>query len=217
MSKNSSAASVIGGADGPTSVFLLKRNQKLTLRQKFERWKNSIKKAYIERTLKPGSHTLDEVMEYIVNKHGFTKLDNTSGEMAEEYNHMRASCIIQDAPELLGEYAEMPRLKGESPEDIQLYMQQTEARTQKALEIPTTVYDIDFHKFQKNFADINDNIHIIIEKNHSYIGGGAAGNKKVIKQFRRIYKDIYRYYGVTQEDIDSKSQRYKDVVRGLMH
>lgn len=213
MKKNSSAVSVIGGADGPTSVFLLKRNQKLTLRQKFERWKNSIKRAHIEKTLKPGSHTLDEVMEYIVDKYGFEKVENDS----YEYNQMRASCIIQDAPELLGEYSEMPQLKGESPEDIQLYIQQTEARTQKALEIPTTVYDIDFNKFQKNFADINDNVHIIIEKTHSYIGGGAAGNKNVIKQFQRIYKDVYRFYGVTQEDIDSKSQRYKDVVRGLMH
>ncbi len=217
MNKNSSAASVIGGADGPTSVFFLKRDKKLTLRQKFERWKNSIKKAHIEKTLKPDSHTLDEVMEYIVNKHGFTKLDNASDEMVEEYNQMRASYIIQDDPELLGEYSEMPQLKGESPEDIQLYMQQIETRTQKALEIPTAVYDIDFHKFQKNFTDINDNVHITIEKTHSYIGGGASGNKKVIKQFRRVYKDVYRYYGVTQEDIDSKSRRYKDVVRGLMH
>ena len=212
MNRNSSAVSVIGGADGPTSVFLLKRNQKLTLRQKFERWKNRIKKAHIEKTLKPGSHTLDEVMEYIVDKHGFTKVENDS----YEYNHMRAAYIMQDAPELLGDYSEMPKLKGESPEEIQLFMQQTEARTNKALEIPTEVYDIDFHKFQKNFADVNDNVHIIIEKTHSYIGGGASGSKRVIKKFRRICKDVYRYYGVTQEDIDNKSQRYTDVVRELM-
>ncbi len=213
MKKNSSAVSVIRGADGPTSVFLLKRNQKLTLRQKFERWKNSIKKAHIEKTLKPGSHTLDEVMEYIVDKYGFEKVENDS----YEYNQMRASCIIQDNPELLGEYSERLQLKGESPEDIQLFLRQTEERTKRALEIPTTVYDIDFHKFQKNFTDINDNVHIIIEKNHSYIGGGASGSKRVIKKFRRIYKDVYRYYGVTQEDINNKSQRYTDVVRGLMH
>lgn len=29
------------------------------------------------------------------------------------------------------------------------------------------------------------------------------------------YKDIYKYYGVTQEDIETKSERYQDVVRAL--
>ncbi len=33
MKKSASAVSIIGGADGPTSVFLCKRNSKLTLRQ----------------------------------------------------------------------------------------------------------------------------------------------------------------------------------------
>lgn len=36
MKKSASAVSVIGGADGPTSVFLLKKNAKLTLRHKIQ-------------------------------------------------------------------------------------------------------------------------------------------------------------------------------------
>ena len=40
MKKIASAVSVIGGTDGPTSVFLLKKNAKLTLRQKIQRTKN---------------------------------------------------------------------------------------------------------------------------------------------------------------------------------
>lgn len=39
MKKSASAVSVIGGADGPTSVFVLKKDAKLTLRQKMGRLK----------------------------------------------------------------------------------------------------------------------------------------------------------------------------------
>lgn len=213
MKKNASAVSVIGGADGPTSVFLLKRNPKLTLRQKLQRFKYNIKRAYVEKTLKAGGHTLDEVMEYIVNVHGFVELDKE--EIKEEYNEMRASFLIQHASDLLGEFAILPPLKSESREDVMAYFMQAQERTQRAKEVPVAEFDIDFHKFQISFDDINDNIHILIEKRFGYIGGGASGNKRIVKRFQRLDKDIHRYYGVTEEDIKTKSERYKDVVRAL--
>lgn len=215
MEKGKRAVSVIGGADGPTSVFVLKRKSKLTLRQEVERTKNKIKRTYVEKTLKPESHNLDEVIAYIVNECGFVELDKNSDEIKEEYNQMRASFIMQYAPELLGEYADIPQLKSESQEDVKAYLEQIQERMQKALAISTTEFDIDFHSFKKKCGDINDNMHISIEKRFAYIGGGASGNKKVMKKFRHIYKDIYRYYGVTKEDIRFKSARYKDVVRTL--
>ena len=48
--KSSSAVSVIGGADGPTSIFF-KKNAKLTLKQKIQRAKNKIKRFYVDKTL----------------------------------------------------------------------------------------------------------------------------------------------------------------------
>lgn len=215
MKKCARAASAIVGADGPTSVFILKRNGKLTLRQKAERLKKKVKRYYVEKTLTCESHSLDEVMEYIVNRYGFTEVKNDWDEVAEEYKQMRASFMIQYAPELLGEYAILPQLKSDSPEDVEMYLKQSEERVQRALEIPSAVFDIDFHKFKQTFDDMNDNIHIIIEKKYAYIGGGAAGSKKLIKQFQHIYKDVYRYYGVTKEDKENQSDRYKDVVERL--
>ena len=50
---------------------------------------------------------------------------------------------------------------------------------------------------------------------YDYIGGGASGSKKILKDFNKIFKDIYRYYGVTKEDITNKSKRYDMVVRTL--
>ena len=215
MGKSASAATMIGGADGPTSVFVIKKNPKLTLRQKIEKLKYKMKRTYVERTLKAESHSMDEVMEYIVNVHGFIELD--SNDVQQEYKEMRASFIMQYEPELLGEYATMPKLRSESQEDIQAHIKQFEERQQRAMEIPVTEFDIDFHKFQIPFDDINDNMHITIEKKFAYIGGGVSGNKKIMKRFKRIYKDVYRYYGVTSEDIRSKSKRYEQVVRALTH
>ena len=36
-----------------------------------------------------------------------------------------------------------------------------------------------------------------------------------MKSFNKIYRDVYRYYGVTQEDIDSGSRRYKELINTL--
>ena len=128
---------------------------------------------------------------------------------------MRASFIMQYAPELLGEYATMPRLKSESKEDIEEHIKQFQVRQQRAMEVPISEFDIDFHKFQISHEDINDNMYIIVEKRFAYIGGGVSGDKKVMRRFHRIFKDVHRYYGVTAEDIKNKSKRYEQVIRAL--
>ena len=202
---------IIGGADGPTSVFLIQKNSKLTLRQKFEKLKYKIKRDYVEKTIKANSHSLDEVMDYIESVLGFVEIKDE-----QEYNEMRASFIMQYEPELLGEYSKMPQLKSESIEDIKEHIKQIEVRKQKAMEIPIIEFDIDFHKFQISSKDVNDNIYIVLEKRFSYIGGGVSGNKKNIRRFQRIFKEIYRYYGVTREDIEKKSKRYEELVRAMI-
>lgn len=205
--------SVIGKSDGPTAVTVIKRNSKLTLKQKLEKCKYKIKRAYVEHTIKAKGHSLDEVIDYIINKHGFVEIDND--EVRFERDEMRASFIMQYAPELLGEYATMPQLKSESKEDIQAHIREFQERQQRAMEIPIEKFDIDVHKFQISFEDINDNMYIIVEKRFAYIGGGASGDKKVMRRFHRIFKDVHRYYGVTDEDIKNKTKRYEQVIRAL--
>ena len=205
--------SVIGKSDGPTAVTVIKRNSKLTWKQKLEKCKYKIKRAYVEHTIKAKSHSLDEVIDYIVNVHGFVELDNDK--VRFERDEMRASFIMQYAPEVLGEYATMPRLKSESKEDIEEHIKQFQVRQQRAMEVPISDFDIDFHKFQISHEDINDNMYIIIEKRFAHIGGGVSGDKKVMRRFHRIFKDVHRYYGVTAEDIKNKSKRYEQVIRAL--
>lgn len=192
MKKSSSAVSVIGGADGPSSIFF-KKNAKLTLKQKIQRAKNKIKRFYVDKTLSCESHSLDEVIEYIVNRYGFAEVDKDAEEFPEEYQQMRASFIIQYAPELLGESTACPKLKSESPKDVEAYIRQSEERMQRAMEIPSTEFDIDFHKFKKAFDDINDTMYIVIEKNMHILAVGLVEIKRWLKTFRvsiKIYTDI---------------------------
>ena len=44
-------ATIVGGADGPTSVFLIKKHSKLTLRQKLEKCRYKRKRTHVEKTL----------------------------------------------------------------------------------------------------------------------------------------------------------------------
>lgn len=192
MKKSASAVSVIGGADGPSSIFF-KKNAKLTLKQKIQRAKNKIKRFYVDKTLSCESHSLDEVIEYIVNRYGFAEVDKDAEEFPEEYQQMRASFIIQYAPELLGESTACPKLKSESPKDVEAYIRQSEERMQRAMEIPSTEFDIDFHKFKKAFDDINDTMYIVIEKNMHILAVGLVEIKRWLKTFRvsiKIYTDI---------------------------
>lgn len=46
---------------------------------------------------------------------------------------------------------------------------------------------------------------VYFETRFAYIGAGFEyANKATYRKFDNIYKDIYRYYGVTEEDIQNK-------------
>jgi len=216
MSKSSGTKAIrIDGVDGPTPVFLLKRNGKLTLKQRIHKYKYNLKKFLIEKTLKTGTHSIDEVMVYLKEILGFEELDLACNEAKEEYEQMRASFILQHAPELLGEYAKMPELSGESEEEIRAYLKLAKEQMQRAMEVSKEDFDIDFHKFRKVLANKKGEIHFVIEKKYGYIGDGASGSRSVIRKLRHIDRKVFRYYGVSSEDITKKSERYKDVVRAL--
>ena len=74
---------------------------------------------------------------------------------------------------------------------------------------------IDFHKYAKRGKKSTDSMNIMIERNHGELGGDASGSKAYIRKWRKIYKDIYRYYGVSEDDILNNTQRYKTLVTTL--
>lgn len=203
--------SKIGSSDGPTAVFVAGRN--ITFKQKVQRFINQTRRNHIAKSIKADAHTLDEVCDYIVRILGYRELEADQQDYKEEYDDLRASYILQYKPELLGDLANIPDLAEDTEEAINEYLEMIKNRQNAAKDIPKDLFDIDFHKFIREDGD--NESHFIIEKTHDYIGGGASGNTKTVRRHNREFKQVYKYYGVTQEDIDKKTERFNDVVRTL--
>lgn len=220
-SKKPVETSVIGGADGPTSVFVLKndRSAKAALKQKMYKIGYHIRRKIAERSVRASAHSMEEVGGYICDVLGFSEVSQETEQYRTEYEDMRASFMIMYAPELLGDLAQPPefdQLPGSETEKLREFMRQTDLRREAAKGVPKEKFDIAFHKYEK--AEGGLQMHISTEGRYGYIGGGAAWDTKKEWQGRRygrLYRKVYRYYGVTQEDIDCKTKRYEDLIRTL--
>lgn len=201
--------------DKPTSFFLVgKNNLKQTHKQKIQKFLYDVRKKRIANSLKENPHSMEQVADYIVTELGFSEVDKTKTEYKTEYFQMRASFILQYKPELLGDLAEAPKLENHEEETIELFMEQIEQRQKAAEDIPTDIFDIDLHIYEK--GDGNNQSRITVEKNYGYIGGSASGSKNgFMREFDKTFRKVYQYYGVTQKDIDNNTKRYIELVKTL--
>ncbi len=210
--KCASAVSIIGGADGPTSVFLAGKGKR-TIKQKFQKAIYQYKRKRVEKTIKAAPHTMEQVREYAKSRWGYTEMSKETQEYQSEYAQLRASFIMQYAPELLGELAERPNLEEHTEEALRVFVQQMEERQKAAEAVPVESFDIDFCILVKENSC--SQLKVLTESRFGYIGGSASGDKRQMKEFHEVYRDIYRYYGVSQNDIDNQTKRYKELVGGL--
>lgn len=212
--KGARGVSIIGGADGPTSVWLCSKNSKQPLKYRI---KSSIHKRiydirrnWYEKHMTAGSHTMDEVCQYIQKELGYIAVSFDDEEYRQKYKEIRASFIMQYASELLGEYQEPPKLQSHSEEDVKQFIAAVEERNAIAQAVSKDLFDVDYHCYRKRIGDVK--CEICVEKRFGYIGGGYVGNGA---KFGDEFKKVYQYYGVTQEDIDNKSKRYEELLRTL--
>ncbi len=213
--KVASAVSIIGGEDGPTSVFLVGgKGSKRTLKQNIYKKLFALRKRRIAKSLKANPHTMEQVIEYAKNKWGYTDIDKNSNEYKTEYSQMRAAFILQYKPELLGELKDYPKLEGRDEDSIRRFIALQDQRQKAAEEVPVKLFDIDLCILEMNKGEFWSRL--TFEGDYGYIGGSASGaSKKEMKKYDKIFRDIYKYYGVTQADIDNKTKRYEDVLRRL--
>lgn len=206
----------IGGADGPTSIVFYNNSHKLSISQRIQITINNLKRRYWARRIVPGTHSLEEVEELLSTKYGFTEVDVSGVEFMEEYQQMRTTFLLEDMPELAADSSYL----SSTSDDVGTIIKNLELKLQQermlAESIPSEVYDIDFHKYIRRGKSQNDEMHIIIERTHEYIGGGAGGSKRFIREWKKIMKNTYLYYGVSEEDIKTKSQRYKELLLELI-
>lgn len=138
---------IIGGADGPTSIFLGGKRKKIPLKARIRNLVFRHRRKAASKRIVAGSHTLDEMLQYAKGTYGA---------------------------------AEVPPHSGEIP-------------------AVSRVYRI---KEGRNSLDIE------IDDTRGTFGVSFAGSKKAMRCFRKIAKDLYLYYGVSEKDIVNQTERY---------
>ena len=210
MNKEQNIA-IIGSNDGPTSVFISNGNQKPNLKQKFQKKRFELRKKWYALWIKPNPHTMAEVAEYIREKYDFVELTKESPKYQQLYKELRSSFVMQYEPQLLGEYAALPELKSQNEEGIKIFLDAMRVRQEKACEVPEELFYLDYYYFEKQEKDLH--MEIQLESRFEYIGGSTSGKK--LSKFRKIYRDVYKYYGVSEDDIKYHTKRYENLLRQL--
>lgn len=103
IEKSKSGVSIIGGADGPTSIFIAGKIQKKSLKVKIRNaiYKHKHKRA--EKKIVAGAHTLNELVQYALNKYDLVEINVAERKCIEQRIKLRESLILQHKPEVLGE------------------------------------------------------------------------------------------------------------------
>lgn len=213
VGKNKSGVSIISGADGPTSVFIAGRSGKKTFKESIRQYKYQIKRKIMEKKIFADAHTLEEVVVYAKETYHATEIAKTQNKYIMERRNLRESLIIRHKPDLLGELKEIVKTDVYNEDTIKELQRQIQHRSEMLLNIPDHEMPMDFHIYEIKIDD--GCMEIEVDYTWKMLGMSYAGSKKVIRRLRKIEQDLYIYYGVTEEDIKNKSERYFSLLATL--
>ena len=175
ISKN--GVSIIGGAHGPTSVFIAGHSKKQPL---MLRIKNSIyryKRKKVEKTIVANPHSLSETVQYAKEKYGLTETASVDREYIEQIECLKESLILQHEPELLGEMKDIPLPDYFNEASVIEYFGKIKTRSEMIAEMPDSIIPMDFHLYK---IEINDNfLEMEIDYTWNIFGMSYSGNKTI--------------------------------------
>ena len=143
----------------------------------------------------------------------FYAKSRTCSFIVEQQKNLKESLILKYKPEVLGEMKVIPKPDISNEESIREYLCKIEARREMIAEIPDNVIPMNFHIYEIRIGD--DFLEMDIDYIWSIFGISYSGTKKVMKQFKKISKDLYIFYGVSEDDIKNKTERYLSLVTAL--
>jgi hypothetical protein len=211
--KSKSGVSIIGGADGSTSIFIAGRAQKRPLKVRIRSILYRFKRKIAEKKVVAGEHTLDELVQYAKNSYNLIETNSSERKYIEQQNNLKESLILQHKPEILGEMKDIPKPNIYNEKSIREYLYKIEARREMIAEMPDNVIPMNFHLYEIRIGD--DSLEMNIDYIWNIFAISYSGNKKVMKQFQKISKDLYIFYGVSEDDIKKKTERYLSLVTAL--
>jgi hypothetical protein len=211
--KSKSGVSIIGGADGPTSIFIAGRTQKKPLKVRIRNIIYRFRRKIVEKKVVAGEHTLDELVQYAKNSYHLMETNSSEKKYIDQQKNLKKSLILQHKPEVLGEMKDIPKPDISNEKSIREYLCKIEARSEMIAKMPDNVISMNFRLYEIRIGD--DYLEMDIDYIWNIFGISYSGNKKVMKQFKKISKDLYIYYGVSEDDIKKKTERYLSLVTAL--
>ena len=211
--KSTSAVSIIGGADGPTSVFLAGKTGKRPLKIRIRNFLYKCKRKQVAKRIVPGAHTLEEVITYAKTKYSAVEIDTTQHNYIEQRKNLKESLIITHKPELLGDMKDIPKPTNYTEESVRDFFNQLQSRRDMISQIPDAEMPMDFHIYEITIDD--GRMEIEIDYMWDIFGISYSGSKKEMKVLRKIACDLYLYYGATKEDIENNTKRYSALLTTL--
>lgn len=211
VNKSVSSVSIIGGADGPTSIFIAGKGGKVKVTTRITNYFRKIKKNRIKRRITANPHTLEEVVQLLKREYGAEEVSKQSVRYQEQRRCLKTSLVMRHRPDLLGDLIETKRPEGEDMEALKAFWEQMQERDRKAAEIADDIFPTDFHMYEIIWPE-KGSMQIGIDYIWQVLGGSYSGNKKFMKKLKKLNQEIYLYYGVTAEDIENETERYKSLL-----
>lgn len=223
MKKTAHSVSIIGGADGPTSIFLAgkdsnQESRMLHIKHSYQRWIYRRKRKRAITQIKAQSHSLPETVQYFTKQYHAVEKDCASPIFEERNEHMRYLLIQREKPELIGadKTIDPPAdMDFQKEELLMQWVRKRDAWNKNCIEqmkkLPEHVFPMHYHLYMIACGKDGE-IEIETEDVRGIMGISSSGN---CKKLRKIVKDIYLYYGVTQEDIDNSTDRFQFLLSEL--
>ena len=152
-------------------------------------------------------------MQYAKDKYELIETAPADREYIEQIKCLKESLILQYEPELLGEMKDIPVPDFSNEASVKEYLGKIKTRSEMIAEMPYSIIPMDFHLYKIRIDD--DFLEMEIDYTWNIFGMSYSGNKAVMKKFKKISRDLYSYYGVTEEDIKNKTKRYSSLVTNL--
>lgn len=205
--------SIIGGSDGPTSIFIAGRWK--SPMNFFRKLRFKIKKKKIYSSWNRPPHTLDEVILYIVQKYNAVELPADNRERQESFHSFKAGLVAKYYPELLEERPVSPAsVDFNDREAVEQLLGEQQKWYERVLMIPDERISCDYHYFVIHLKGKGE-IRIETDKVHELFSAGYWAEKHKRRYLQRIVKDIYSYYGMSRKDIEDNSERARALVAVL--
>ena len=213
IEKSKSEVSIIGGADGPTSIFIAGKTQKRSLKVKMQNVIYKHKRKRAEKKIVAGAHTLDELVQYAMNKYDLIEINVAERKYIVQRINLKESLILQHKQEVLGEMKDIPTPDISNEESVRQYLDKIKARSEMIAEMPDDIIPMNFHLYEIRIGD--DVLEMEIDYIWNIFGISYSGDRKAMKQFEKISRDLYIYYGVSEDDIKKRTERYSSLVAVL--